>query len=909
MTNRSQTPQHWHALDLSELHKILDSSDKGLSRTEAEARLQEYGPNQLPETPPPTLWQLILRQFQSPLIYILGIAAIVALLINKPIDAIFIAIVLVLNAAIGAFQEWRAEQSSHALRQLLQIQASVQRDGEVYEVSADQIVPGDVIWLESGDRIPADLRLLSATGFEVDESLLTGESVPVTKDSGWLGEENTPMGDHSNMAYGGATVTRGRAKGLAVATGTATMVGRLALDVIGGEGAKSPLLVRMEHFTKVIAVVVLVASVGIGLLGLALGRYEFADMLLFIIAVAVSVIPEGLPISMTVALSIAATRMARRGVIVRRLAAVEALGSCTFIATDKTGTLTVNELTVQEICLPGEETFSVTGQGFIPEGQVLRNGEPVTPDDHPDLAKLARAAILCNEASLHHRNAHWRWRGDAVDIALLAMGYKLGWTHEEMLDRYPLINQIPFEPEHRYAATYHRVDGRQMVFVKGAPERVMEMCDFGENTQEVTRLQETAESMATRGYRVLALAEAILAEEVDPQESPPDPSGLTLLGFVGMIDPLRPGVRDAIATCHSAGIRVSMVTGDHQATAMAIAKDLNLVANGASSNGAGKERVVTGGQMAQMSPEELQDAVKEVTVFARVAPHQKLELVNAALDAGHFVAVTGDGVNDAPALKSANIGVAMGKSGTDVAREASELVISDDNFVTIVAGVEEGRVAYDNIRKVTYLLISTGAAELLLIASAIVVGLPLPLLPAQILWLNLVTNGIQDKALAFEPGEGNALRRPPRSPDEPIFNRLMIERTVLAAVAMAVIGLSAFNWLLESGWAEESARNGLFLLMVLFQNVHVGNSRSETRSLFRMNPLKNPYLFFGVIIALAVHVIALYTPFLQVVLGTEPVALETWVTLFALAVILLPVMEIHKWTWRRRYPERIRSKA
>jgi P-type Ca2+ transporter type 2C len=904
---RSQSPQHWHALDLPTLHQILDSSDKGLSSSEAEARLQEYGPNQLPQTPPPTLWQLVLRQFQSPLIYILGVAAIVALLINEPIDALFIAIVLVLNAAIGSFQEWRAEQSSHALRQLLQIQASVQRDGEVYEVSAEQIVPGDVIWLESGDRIPADLRLLSATGFEVDESLLTGESVPVTKDPGWIGEESTPMGDHSNMAYGGATVTRGRAKGLVVATGTATAVGRLALDVMGGEGAKPPLLVRMEHFTKVIAVVVLVAAVGIGLLGLALERYDFAEMLLFIIALAVSAIPEGLPIAMTVALSIAATRMARRGVIVRRLAAVEALGSCTFIATDKTGTLTVNELTVQEICLPGGETFSVTGQGFIPEGQVLMDSEAVTPDDHPDLAELARAAILCNEASLHHRNEQWSWRGDAVDIALLAMGYKLGWTHEEMLDRYPLINQIPFEPEHRYAATYHRINGRQMVFVKGAPERVLEMCDFGGNTQEVARLQEMAESMATRGYRVLALAEAVLADGVDPQEAPPEPSGLTLLGFVGMIDPLRSGVRDAIATCHSAGIRVTMVTGDHQATAMAIAKDLNLVANGAGSNGAGRERVVTGGQMAQMSSEELREAVKEVTVFARVAPHQKLELVNAALDAGHFVAVTGDGVNDAPALKSANIGVAMGKAGTDVAREASELVISDDNFVTIVAGVEEGRVAYDNIRKVTYLLISTGAAEILLIAASIVVGLPLPLLPAQILWLNLVTNGIQDIALAFEPGEGNALRRRPRAPGEPIFNRLMIERTVLAAVAMAIIGLSTFNWLLESGWAEESARNGLFLLMVLFQNVHVGNSRSETQSLFRMNPLGNPYLFFGVIIALMIHVIALYTPFLQVVLGTEPVPLETWALLIGLAVILLPVMEIHKWTWRRRYPEGVRS--
>lgn len=899
MAVQPQSPRHWHALDLASVYETLDASEKGLSQAEAEARLQTYGPNELPQVPPPTLFQLILRQFQSPLIYILAVAAIVALLINEPIDAAFIAVVLVLNAAIGSFQEWRAEQSSHALRQLLQIQASVQRDGEIREVSAEELAPGDLIWLESGDRIPADIRLLSSTGFEVDESLLTGESVPVTKDPSWLGEEATSMGDQSNMAYAGATVTRGRAKGLVVATGTATAVGRLALDVMAGDGGKPPLLVRMERFTKVIAVVVLIASVGVGLIGLALGRYDFAEMLLFVIALAVSAIPEGLPIAMTVALSIAATRMARRGVIVRRLAAVEALGSCTFIATDKTGTLTVNELTVQEISLPNGDRFTVTGQGFVPEGEVLLDGSAVSPADHPDLAELARAAILCNEASLHQRDQEWRWRGDAVDIALLTLGAKLGWSHEEMLDRHPQINQIPFEPEHRYAATYHEVDGRQMVFVKGAPERVMEMSTTALHSQALEQLQEVAEQMAERGYRVLALAEGVLEEEVDPQQAPAEPSGLTLLGFVGMIDPLRPGVQDAIATCHEAGIQVSMVTGDHQATAMAIARDLKLV-----SNGAGRERAVTGMQMAEMSPEALRDAVKDVRVFARVAPHQKLELVNALLDVGHFVAVTGDGVNDAPALRSANIGVAMGKSGTDVAREASELVISDDNFVTIVSGVEEGRVAYDNIRKVTYLLISTGAAELLLIAAAIFAGLPLPLLPAQILWLNLVTNGIQDVALAFEPGEGDALRRRPRAPGEPIFNRLMIERTVLAAAAMATIGLSAFYWFLEAGWTEEAARNALFLLMVLFQNVHVGNSRSETRSLFRMNPVSNPILFFGVVGALAIHILALYTPFFQTILGTQPVALETWILLIGLAVLLLPIMEIHKWLWRRRYPTR-----
>jgi P-type Ca2+ transporter type 2C len=897
MALRLQTSETWHALDLKSVHQVLDSSNNGLSRAEAESRLQAHGPNQLPQAPPPTWWQLVLRQFQSPLIYILAVAAVVALLIDEYVDAAFIVVVLTLNAAIGAYQEWKAEQSSHALRKLLQIQASVQRDGEVYEVPAEEVVPGDIVWLESGNRVPADIRLLSIHGFEVDESLLTGESVPVMKDSAWQGAELTSMGDRKNMAYAGSTVTRGRAKGLVVSTGTSTVVGKLALDVMAGKAGKPPLLVRMERFTKVIAVIVLIAASGIGFLGLALERYEIGEMFLFAIAVAVSAIPEGLPVAMTVALAIAASRMAQRGAIARRLAAVEALGSCTFIATDKTGTLTVNELTVRQIYLPDGKSYSVTGQGFIPNGQVLLNEDLVLPEEHAGLVSLVRSSLLCNEATLHQRDGHWRWRGDAVDVALLTMGAKLGYTHERMLDQHPQVNQIPFEPEYRYAASYHQVDGGIRLFVKGAPERVLEMCVLDPFCSAELRKQ--ADHMAEQGYRVLAMAEGKADPSLDAEQSPPEPSGLTLLGFVGMIDPLRPGVREAVATCRDAGIQVTMVTGDHQATALAIARELTLV------NGHGGEsRVITGVEMAEMTPEALREAVQEVRVFARVAPHQKLQLVNAALGAGHFVAVTGDGVNDAPALRAANIGVSMGKSGTDVAREASELVLSDDNFVTIVAGIEEGRVAYDNIRKVTYLLISTGAAELLLIGAAIAAGMPLPLLPAQILWLNLVTNGIQDVALAFEPGEGDALKRKPRAPRERIFNRLMIERTLVAAVAMSSIGLALFYWLLEAGWSEQSARNAIFLLIVLFQNVHVGNSRSETKSLLRMSPFSNPFLFFGVIAALLIHVAAMYIPFMQLILGTEPLPLEMWILLLVLAFLLFPIMEVHKWLWRLRFPGR-----
>lgn len=887
--DRPHPREPWHTVELSTLRGKLNATDHGLSDSEAEARLREFGPNKLPEQPPPALWQIVLRQFYSPLIYILLLAAVVSALIGDLKDAGFIAAVLVLNAVIGSYQEWKAEQSSLALRQLLQIRASVQRDGEVREVPAEQVVPGDVVLLESGNRVPADLRMLSAHGLEVDESLLTGESLPVTKDPTWEGPENAPVGDRANMAFAGSIVTRGRSKGLVVATGTNTIVGQLAVDVVSAAGGKPPLLQRMERFTNVIAVATLTIAALIGVLGAALGRYSAAEMFLFVVALAVSAIPEGLPVAMTVALAIATTRMARRGVIVRRLTAVEGLGSCTLIATDKTGTLTVNELTVREVRLPGEVAFSVTGEGFVPNGQVLADNVPVEPGEFPALHALARAGVLCNESDLHQRNGNWEWRGDAVDLALLSFGHKIGSRRTATLDANPQVNEIPFESEHQFAATYHEIDGAVRVFVKGAPERVLAMCSAGQNQPE---LESVALDMASRGFRVLALAEGDGAAGADSSHSPPEPNNLTFLGFVGMIDPLRPGVREAVQACHASGVSVSMVTGDHRVTALAIARDLGLAAE--------ESQVITGPELESKTPEELSAITKTVRVFARVAPRQKLQIVDAARQAGHFVAVTGDGVNDAPALRAANIGVAMGKAGTDVAREAAELVISDDNFATIVAGIEEGRVAYDNIRKVIYLLISTGAAELVLMGLAVATGMPLPLLPVQILWLNLVTNGIQDVALAFEPSEGDVLLRDPRPPRERIFNRLMIERTVVAAVVVGLVGFGTFYWMISQGWEEAAARNVLLLLMVLFENFHIGNCRSETKSAFELSPLRSPILLVGALTAFLIHVSVMYLPFMQGILGTEPVTWTTWLIVAALAVSVVPALELHKWIWRLR---------
>ncbi|MHC4407735.1 MAG: cation-translocating P-type ATPase [Planctomycetota bacterium] len=881
----------WHALRIDELWAQLRSTESGLSESEAAQRLLATGPNRLPVRAPPSFARIYIRQFHSPLVYILGIATVVSISIGETTDALFILAVLILNASIGGFQEWRAEQSSRALQQLLRTRATVQRNGEIKEIDSEWVVPGDVLWLESGNRVPADVRLVVTHGLVVDESLLTGESLPVLKEHDWIGPEATPLGDRKNTAHAGSVVARGRGRGVVVATGVDTVVGSLALDVSAAPPGKPPLLVRMEQFTRVIGGAVLAAACLIVLTGALVRGQGVGTMIVFAIALAVSAIPEGLPVAMTVALSVATRRMARRSVIVRRLAAVEGLGSCTLIATDKTGTLTCNELTVGRVCLPNGSCFEVSGAGYAPEGGVLTGATDPDSRVQSALHRLARTAVLCNEGHLYDRAGRWAWTGDSTDVAMLAFAHKLGLTREAALAGRPQINEIAFEPERKYAATFHRAEESVAVFVKGAPERVVEMCAWADPEARADALAK-AVSLAAEGYRVLALAEGVLPEDFDSSRTPAEPAGLAFLGFVGMNDPLRPGAKEAVAICTRAGIEVTMITGDHPVTALAIARDLGMASSA--------EEVVTGAQLAQCDTAELARDVRSKRVFARVSPHQKLDIVNSARQAGHFVAVTGDGVNDAAALRAANIGVAMGREGTDVAREAAELVLADDNFATIAAGIEEGRVAYDNVRKVIYLLISTGGAEVVLVLLAVAAGIPLPLLPVQLLWLNLVTNGIQDVALAFEPKEHDVLHRRPRAPTERIFNRLMIERTLVGALVIGGVGFAAFWWMIRAGWTEAAARNALLLLMVLFENVHIGNCRSETASAFRLSPLRSPILLIGTVTALSVHVLALYLPALQGLLGTSPVDAQVWVALVALSLSATAALEIHKWTWSLR---------
>ena len=889
-----------HAYSAQQVLDKLHSSTHGLSQSEAVARLQSYGRNTLPRPVPPGIARVFLRQFRSPLIYVLLAAALLSLFIKEYSDAGFIFAVLMINAVIGAMQEHSAQRAADSLNRLVSTRCRVLREGDTWEIDAEQLVPGDIVLLESGDRVPADLRLLHCHDLQVDESLLTGESLPVLKDATSILAADTLLADRSNMTFAGSLVIRGRAQAVVAATALATEMGHIASEILNRPTPRAPLLVRMEKFTHYIALLVALAAIAMAVVAASRGM-PASEIFLLVVALAVSAIPEGLPVALTVALAISMRRMARRHVIVRRLVAVEALGSCTFIATDKTGTLTVNQLTTRRIILAPNHEYEITGEGLDPNGQILSAEGTPAPHEQALLERLCLAAVLANnEGFIGHRDNQWSHHGDSVDVALLIMAHKLGIVKEESLNSFPEQAVIPFEPELRFAASLNQVEGRPQVFVKGALEALLPMCRSMATPEkdlplDADKLEQQLHALATQGYRVLALAsgpvdvdsETHLAEHFSAEHL----QGLTLLGLVAMIDPLRSEAQAAVQTCRRAGIEVAMITGDHPATALAIARELAMADS--------TEQIITGAQLKHLDSQiELDRLTKKTRVFARVEPRQKLEIVHSLQRNGHFVAVTGDGANDAPALRAAHVGVAMGKAGTEVARESAELILTDDNFSSIVAGVEEGRIAYANVRKVIFLLISTGAAEIVLFILALLAGLPLPLLAVQLLWLNLVTNGIQHIALAFEPGEGDELQHPPRAPNEPIFNHLMLERVLLSALVIGSMAYLVFQWLLAQGYNLDEARNGTLLLMVLFENIHVFNSRSETRSALQHSPLRNRILLFGTLAAQLIHIGAMYTPWISEVLHIQPVSPQHWLQLLGLALSVLVVMELHKFLRR-----------
>lgn len=883
----------WHALSLAETLTRLETGPEGLSADEAAARLARFGPNAMPP-PAARSWAIIaLDQLKSPLIYLLLAAAAVSLSLGEADAAVFIAIVLVINTAIGAVQEASAEANRTALRAALHSRTRVLRSGSIVTVDHSEVVPGDIVLIEAGDRVPADLRVLEADEVQTDESALTGESLPVDKLVGDRLAVATTLADRFTMLHAGSSMLNGRCLGCAVATGPATQFGSIAraLDEAGGA---PPLTRRLERFTRHLGVAALVVVAALIAVQLAAGS-GVRETLLVAVALAISIIPEGLPVAVTVALSIATRRMARRNVLVRHLAAVEGLGSCTVIATDKTGTLTVNQLTAKRVWLPGHGTIELGGEGYSLEGDIVHGGAHASAAVRADLALLARAGALCNEASLDPELGAAGRSGDTVDLAFLVLAAKAGLDYGRFRHEARRLDAIPFTAARRFAATLSQHDCMHWLHLKGAAEVVLPLC----RDIEGDRILAVAEAMAADGYRVLAVAGKDVSGEGDAMPAVEGHlSDLTLYGLVGFIDPLRPEAKEAIAHCRRAGVAVKMITGDHGATALAIARELGIASSPAD--------VVTGHDLAQAaaSGPAAASRVAAASVFARVEPLQKLAIVEQLKAAGHVVAMTGDGVNDAPALVRADIGVAMGRDGTDVAREAADLVLTDDNFASVVAGIEEGRAAYANIRKVVYLLLSTGAAEVIMFALAIGSGLPVPLLPTQLLWLNLVTNGGQDIALAFEKREPDLLDRPPRSPKEPLLDALMLREGAISGLYMGAMAYGVFASTMAAGLTEFDARNAALFTMVAFQNVHVFNCRSESISAFKVPLANNWPLIAAAGLAQAMHISAAFLPGLRDVLQIAPIEPGLWLGLFAVAASLLLVMELDKAL--RQRPARMR---
>lgn len=852
------------------VHDVLGETRShlgGLSQAEAKVRLEKYGPNQLPAPLSSSIFSVFARQFKNPLIYILLLVGVISLFTGHTSDAGFILGILILNAAIGTIQEYGAEKSSLALRNISKSRCVVSRDDENFEIDSTELVIGDIVQLESGNKIPADLRLISSHGLEIDESLLTGESIATQKNADAKISTDLPLGDRVTMAFAGALVTRGRASGVVTGTGLNSELGKIADTVLTSEAAKTPLILRMEKFTKNLALFFSIAVAVIAVMLVIRGQ-PLVEVLVLAAALGVAAIPEGLPIALTVALAIASRRMARRSVIVRSLTSVEALGSCTFIGTDKTGTLTQNKLTVKVVAFPDQ-----------PSLEILEAAPAVTNQ----LLELSKTVVLCNEAVLSNRDGEWVSHGDAVDIALLMLAHKSGITAPKLDETYRQIGQIPFESENQFSATLHSDDqGQQYISVKGAFEKLLPFCGA-----DNTKIGNQASDLAAQGFRVLAVAVGKPDKKIEGHLTLSHLKGLRFLGLVGMIDPPRPEALEAIRSSRDAGIEIAMITGDHPITALAIARELGLAED--------ESEVITGITLKAAKNEAEFDAlVKRAKVFARMEPTQKLLITESLKRQGHFVAVTGDGANDAPALKAAHVGVAMGKSGTDVAKETSDLIIADDRFSSLIAGIEEGRIAYSNIRKVIYLLISTGIAEIVLIVLCVGSGMPIPLTAIQLLWLNLVSEGIQGVALAFEPKEGDELKLPPRNPNEPIFNRLMLERVILSAVVMGGISYLVFSKLLKSGMEFSTIQNHILLLMVLFENVLVANARSETKSAITQNIFRNPLLLFGTLAALGLHFGAMHFEPAGKVLGTYPILTKDWLFYLALAASVFLVIEIQK---------------
>ena len=891
------TPPAWHTSNPSEVFSQLDTSRSGLSEEEAERRLERHGANRLPAPRRRSTLMRFLLQFHNVLIYVLLGAAAVTLALDHLLDSGVILAVVVINALIGFIQEGKAEKALDAIRQMLSPQAAVRRAGRLRTVPATNLVPGDVVGLAPGDRVPADVRLYDIRDLRIDESALTGESIPVDKSTAPAGAD-AAIGDRTGMAYSGTLVTGGQGFGVVVATGADTEIGRISRLLSEVETLNTPLLSQVAHFARWLTAAILVVATATFLFGVNLRGYSTDDMFLAAVGLAVAAIPEGLPAIMTITLAIGVQRMARRNAIIRRLPAVETLGAVTVICSDKTGTLTRNEMTVQT-AVTAERSFQVTGSGYDPHGEVLFDDQSVVPSSEPTLLELIRAGALCNDAGLHEarQGGGWEISGDPMEAALLTLALKAGLDLRAQHETWPRTDVLPFDAGRRYMATLHHDHaGHGFVYVKGAPEQLLEMCTHQRREgQDVSldrrRWEAIMEQIAQHGQRLLAVASGPAPAGRRDLRFNDVESGLTLLGLVGIMDPPRPEAIDAVERCHDAGIEVKMITGDHGVTAQAIGRQM----------GIGDARaVMTGRELEQLDDEQMREAVLGTDIFARTSPEQKLRLVTALQANGAVAAMTGDGVNDAPALRRADVGIAMGDKGTEVAKEAAEMVLADDNFASIAYAVEEGRTVYDNLKKAILFIMPTSGGEAFTLVAAIIMGQQLPITPVQILWINMITAVTLGLVLAFEPPEPGVMRRPPRDPATPLLSGMLIWRVLFVSLILVAGVFGLFLWERGQGASLEYARTVAVNTLVAFEMFYLFNARYILAPVLnRIGMLGNRYAWYAIAILAVFQGLFTYSPPGQLLFGTTGLEPASWLRIVMVAASVLFLVESEKWVLRR----------
>lgn len=877
---------NWFNFESEEVLKQLKSHSSGLSRKEVQNRLLEHGLNKLPETKADSLWVVFGRQFKNPLIYVLLAASLIFFLLGEQVDGLIVLAVLIFNAIIGTVQEGRAQNTLAALKKFIETNTTVIREGRELIISDTEVVPGDIIVLQEGERVPADARVIEAHQLRIDEAALTGKSNPIYKKTDRI-DQKSALADQVNMVFKGTHVLAGTGLAVVVATGIKTEIGQISKEIIGIDSS-SPLKGKIEKLSRLIILVFSVVAVYLFCLAWLSDR-NMLEAFEAIIAISVSVIPEGLPIVITLVLAAGVWRMGKRNALVKRLQAVEALGGAEVMAIDKTGTITKNELVVRELYVRGQH-FRVTGVGYQPEGRVLLNDRPVQQEKWPELDRIAQAAAFTGSARLAYLEEEDRWRvaGDPTEAALQVVARKLGFPREKILKEKSIIQRIPFDYQAKYQAVIFEENQVNNLVVVGAPEVVLSFCSGWRQGQQ--RLSLTAERrqeliqafqlMAEDGLRVLAFAEKEVTGSLVPSKMP----RLDFLGFCGMRDAMRPEAARAVRKLQAAGIKVAMITGDYEAAARAVAREANIFLEG--------DQSLSGSELDQISNEELEMKLNRVSVFARVTPEHKLRIVRAYRRRKEIIAMTGDGVNDAPSLIAADLGVAMGQLGTEVAKEAADIILLDDNLESIVTAVKEGRSIYRAIKRVILYLFGTSVGELLLIATAFMMRLPLPLIAAQIIWLNLVTDGFLDVALAFEPQESNLLKHRPQRKKQKLFDSLMGLRIILMSIPMVIGTVWVFNQYHEFDLVK--ARTMALITMAAFQWFNAWNCRSQTQSVFRMNPFSNRFLIGALTLVVLLQVLVIYHPGMQLVFRTTALTVNEWLLAISLAATVLIGEEMRK---------------